>query len=110
MDIGFSLWNNILKTLSNLMTTTFLPALLDGLLDDLGEQPKRSILRNSMHKDNIYLWISHILSSHEWEETLSIVNIDLESVLQKCFVNPNDWFVLLSFTKNLPATFHLQWC
>jgi hypothetical protein len=75
------------------MTSTFLPILLERLLDDLNEQPKISIRRDSTHKDNVYLWISHILSSHEWEETLSIVNIDLESILQKCFMNPNDWFV-----------------
>ncbi|KAH0551752.1 hypothetical protein GP486_007032, partial [Trichoglossum hirsutum] len=91
LDIGFALWNDILTLLSNSMASTFLPTLLERLFDDLGKQPKMSIHGDSTRKDNMYLWISHILSSHEWEKTLSIVNIDLESVLQKCLMDPNDW-------------------
>ncbi|KAH0547541.1 hypothetical protein FGG08_000266 [Glutinoglossum americanum] len=90
LDIGFSLWNDILMTLSISMTSTFLPALLGGLLNDLCER-STAFTGNSTHKDNACLWISHILSSEEWKETLSVENIDLESVLQKCFMDPTDW-------------------
>ncbi|KAI9779699.1 MAG: rRNA-processing protein las1 [Geoglossum umbratile] len=85
-----SLWDDILGALCNSPMPTFLPALLDGLLDRICEHPTKSI-RNNMHKDSVFHWTSRILLSQEWEDKRAVANLDLESILQKCFMNPNDW-------------------
>ncbi|KAI9768178.1 MAG: rRNA-processing protein las1 [Geoglossum simile] len=90
LNDNVSLWDDLLRALSNPAIPTFLPALLNGLLDCICEQSTKSI-RNIAQKDSAFHWISHILSSQEWRGEEAIVGLDLESTLQRCFMNPNDW-------------------